>query len=319
MAVSTTSTEAELIAEYWNTVFLDTLRDNLTFWKYGLKSPHGRGQGTMCHWLGLYDLTASAALSEGSDPTEHVLSAKDITATVAQYGGSVLVSELLQDTWVQGSYQTLMERLAYNAALTLDTVVRDACFSGGGSAQYGGTATARTNIATGSSFDADISEIREATHSLAALKVKTFPDGFYVGIANQDVIYDLQGDTANWQEFLKHTEPGYRQMQENFTGQRPGGQGIVGSLFGVKFILSQLALLLDASGSASTDVYQSYIFGPEHYGVSQLQDVQTVIKNPHPASDLDLYGSVGWKAAFVSRELNASKLIRLETGASLGD
>jgi hypothetical protein len=90
-------------------------------------------------------------------------------------------------------------------------------------------------------------------------------------------------------------------------------------MFGVKFLMSQQALKLDASGSASTDIYQSYIFGPEHYGVSQLQDVQTIVKNPHPASDLNLYGSVGWKCAFAAKELDAKRMVRLESGAALGD
>jgi len=318
VAVSTTSTEAELIAEYWNNVFLNELRENLVFYDYGMKSVHPKGSGTVVHWLSLADLTAATALSEGTDPTEYTLSAGDQTAAIQQYGASVLISDLLQDTWVSGSYEQLLERLARNAALTLDTVVRDTCFTAGGSAQYGGTAVARNSIATDGSFDADIREIREAVNSLESNKVPTFDDGFYVGIIHQDVKYDLQGDTANWQEILKHTETGLEDVRRG-VGTAPGRGGIVGTMFGVKFIMSQLALKLDASGSASTDVYQSYIFGPEHYGVSQLQDVQTIIKNPHPASDLNLYGSVGWKAAFACKELDSKRMVRLETGASLGD
>lgn len=319
MAATTTSTEAELIAEYWNNVFLNELRENLVLEQFGLKNTHAKGQGTMVHWLSLGDLTASGTITEATDPTEHSLSAGDLTATVTQYGGTVLVSDLLQDTWVAGSYQTLMERLARNAAFTIDTVIRDACFTAGGSAQYGGTAVARNSIATDGTFDIDIAEIREATHSLIANKAPTFPDGNFVGVIHQDILYDLQGDTANWQEFLKHTETGYRDINRNWTGMRPGYRGEVGSMFGVRFILSQQALVMDASGSASTDVYQTYIFGPEQYGVSELQGVQTIVKNPHPASDLDLYGSVGWKAAFVAKELNSKRMTRIESGASLGD
>jgi N4-gp56 family major capsid protein len=140
MATSTTSTEAEIIAEYWRNVFLNELRENLVFWQYGMVGTHPRGSGTLVHWLALDDLSAAAALTEGTDPDEYTLSAGDQTATVAQYGASVLVSDLLQDTWVSGSYQTLMERLARNAALTLDTVIRNTCFTAGGSAQYAGTA-----------------------------------------------------------------------------------------------------------------------------------------------------------------------------------
>jgi len=309
VAVSTTSTEAELLAEYWNNVFLHELRENLVFEQFGLKGVHPRGSGTVVHWMSLADLTAAGALTEGTDPTEYTLSAGDLTATVKQYGASVLISDLLQETWVAGSYQALMERLARNAALTIDEVIRDTCFTAGGSAQYGGTAVARNSIATDGSFDADISEIREAVNSLETNKVPRWPDGYYVGIIHQDVKYDLQGDTANWRDLVKYLGS---QEQHILKGE-------VGELYGVRFIMTQQALKLDASGSASTDVYQSYIFGPEFFGVSELQGVQTIIKNPHPASDLNLYGSVGWKAAFACKELDSKRMIRLETGASLGD
>ena len=317
MAVTTTGTEAELIAEYWNSVFLNNLRENLVIEQFGLKNVHGKGSGTMVHWLGLYDLSAAAALSEGFDPTEFALSAQDQTATVEQYGAAVRISDLLQDTWQAGSYQTLMERLARNAAYSIDTIIRDACLTAGGSAQYGGTAVARNSIASDGTFDADLAEIKEAVHSLESLKVPTFPDGFYVGIVHPDVKYDLQGDTASWQEILKHTETGFPTVRGG-VGMVPGQGGVVGTLFGVKFIMTTQALKMAGSGSADTDVYQSYIFGPEQFGVSELQNVQVIVKNPAPASNLDMYGTVGWKAAFVAKELASSRLIRLETGSSMG-
>lgn len=319
MSTTTIGTEGELLTEFYNNVFLNELRANLVLYNYGMKSVHQRGMGNLVHWLALNDIDPTAtALTEGTDPTEVTLSAGDQTATLAQYGESVLVSDILQDTWVQGSYQQLMERLARNAAENLDTIIRNNVFTGGGSAQYGGTAVSRNSIASDGSFDADIAEIRESVHTLASNKAQTFPDGFYVGVVHPDVLYDLQGDTANWQEFLKGTESGYGQMQQNFAGTKPGAGGVVGSMFGTKFIMSQQAVELVYSGSASTDVYQSYIFGPEHFGVSELQGVQTIIKNPHPASDLDLYGSVGWKAAFAVKELDSKRMVLLETGSSLG-
>jgi len=320
MAASTTSTEAELIAEYWNNVFLSNLRENLLFWRFGMKSTHGRGQGTMAHWIGLYDMTASGSLTEGTDPNEHTLSAQDQTATVSQYGGSVLISDLLQQTMLPGSYEQMLANLARNASLTIDTVIRDGVFTAGGSAQYAGTAVARNSIATDGSFDADITEIREAVNSLESNKAAPFPDGRYAGIIHPDVKYDLQGDTAQWAEILKHTPQGFAQFRDAAVGASRGeGVGAVGEMYGVKFYMTTQALVLDGEGSASTDVYQSYIFGPEHFGVSQLQDVQTIIKNPHPASDLDLYGSIGWKVAFAYKELNSARMVRLESGASLGD
>jgi N4-gp56 family major capsid protein len=319
MANSTTSTEAELLSEFWNNVFINELRDNLQFEQFGLKNSHPMGSGTTAHWLSLADLSAAAALTEASDPTSYTLSAGDQTAVVKQYGATVTLSDLLQDTWISGSMQTLMERLARNAAHTIDTVIRDTNFTAGGTVQYAGTAVARNSIATDGSFDMDIAEIREAVNTLEGAGVPTYADGGYVGVIHQDVKYDLQGDTANWQEILKHNESTIGTITTGGVGTAPGRGGYIGSMFGVNFMLSQKALKLDASGSASTDVYQSYIFGPEHYGVSDLQGVQTIIKNPAPSSSLDLYGTVGWKAGFATKELDGGRMVRVESGAALGD
>jgi len=318
MATSTTSTEAELISEYWNNVFINELRENLVFEKFGLKSSNPGGSGTTVHWLSLGDMSAAAALTEGTDPSEFTLSAGDQTAALKQYGATVKLSDLLQDTWISGSMQNLMERLARNAAFTIDTVIRDVNFTAGGAAQYAGSAVARNSIATDGSFDMDLAEIREAVNTLEGAKVPTFANGSYVGVIHQDVKYDLQGDTANWQEILKHNESTIDLITSGGNGMAPGKGGFVGSMFGVNFVLSQQALKMSASGSASTDVYQSYVFGPEQYGVSELHGVQTIIKNPAPSSSLDLYGTVGWKSGFATRELDSGRMVRIESGAALG-
>ena len=213
----------------------------------------------------------------------------------------------------------VMERLARVAALEVDTVIRNTNFTAGGSAQYCGTAVARNSIASDGSFDYDVAEFRQAVHSLEALKAEPYPDGLYRGITHQDVKYDLQGDTANWQEILKHTESGMVQVRGFGNAASNGrGNGVVGTMWGIEFILSQQALAMDASGSASTDVYQSYVFGPGQYGVSDFYDTKWIIKNPSPVSTLDLYGTFGFKFAFATKQLNSSRMIRMEGGATLG-
>lgn len=327
MATTTTSTEPELIAEYWNNRFINELRNNLVFAPWGLKGTHPKGSGTMVHWLALADLSASSAAgTEGTDPTEHTLSAGDQTATVSQYNDVVKVSDILQETWLPGSMGTLMERIARVAAKKIDTVVRDAAFTAGGTVQYAGSAVARNSIATNGSFDMDLAEVREASRTLEGYAAQPFSDGYYRGIVHPDVKYDLQSDTANWQEILKYTETGFKDVQGFGNAASNGnGKGVVGRLFGVEFIMTGQSLKMVGSGSAydsnsaGTDIYQSYIFGPEHFGISQLQDVQTIIKNPSPSSSLNLYGTMGYKMAFATKQLDAKRMIRIESGATGGN
>lgn len=194
MAATTTATEGELMKEYWNDVFRTELRDNLVYKELGLMSSVPRGEGTLVHWLSLGDMTASGALTEATDPTEYTLSAGDLTATLLQYGASILISDLLQDTMINGSMEQIMERLGRNAALTIDTTVRNACFTAGGTVQYAGTAVARNSIATDGSFDLDVAEVREAKATLDGANVKPLAGtGTFVAITHPDCIYDLQG------------------------------------------------------------------------------------------------------------------------------
>ena len=190
----------------------------------------------------------------------------------------------------------------------IDTVVRDSIFSAGGVAAYGGSAVARNSIATDGSFDMDVTEIREAKGTLEEWNVPPKEDGFYVAVINPYATYDLQGDTSYWRDIVKYTDS----VSRIFKGE-------VGELFGVRFVQTTQALTMDASGSASTDVIQSYLLGDEYFGVSELEDVDIVIKDPAPASSVNGYSTVGAYASFAAKELKASSMIRLETGSSRVD
>lgn len=307
MAATTTATEAELLKEHWNEMFLHELREAMVFYDLGLKSQNPGGQGTTVHWLSLGDMSAAAALTEATDPTEYTLSAGDKTATLKQYGASVLVSDLLDDTIINGGVEQIIERIGRNAAKTLDIITRDINLSGATTVKYGGTAVARNSIATDSSFDMSVTTIRKAVNTFHKANAMPYADGKYVAVVHPDVVYDIQGD-SNWTDAIKYTN----NVERLYKGE-------VGDLYGVRFLENTNCLELVASGSAGTDVFQSYFIGSEGFGISELYDPKIIVKNPHPASDLDLYSSYGWKGAFATRELEVSAIIRYETGASLAD
>lgn len=307
MALTETSSEPELLAEFWRTTFLKELRANLYFDQFALKSTHGANSGVMAHWISLADLSAAGSLTEGTDPTAYALSAGDLTANLTQYGATVEFTDVVKDTWLKGSMEEVMERLARNASLTLDTVIRNAIFSAGGTVQYAGTAVARNSIATDGSFDADLAEFREASATLERANVMKFSDGFYVGIVHPDVKYDLMGD-SNFTAAVQNTPVAVERLYKNE----------IGSMAGIRFLESTQALKMVASGSASTDVYQSYVFGQEYFGISELRGVEIIVKDPLPSSTLNLKSSVGWKALRAHKEIGSNRMIRLESGAALG-
>lgn len=306
MANQTTTTGSLWLPAYWNKVFLEECRNAQVFYDLGDKSTAPNNLGTTVHWLTMADLTASAALSESFDPTEHSLSAGDKSATLAEYGGVVKISTFLQKTAISGTVENIVERLGDNAGVTLDTVIRDGVFSAAATVRYGLSAVVRTSIDTNTGNDFGVATIRKAVNIFHKAKIKPKEGGDYVAVAHPDVIYDLQGD-SNWTNAHTYTEKGIDSLYNGETGK----------LYGVRFIQNNLALCMDASGSASTDIYQTYFVGNQAFGVSELYNPQVIIKNPYPSA-LDVVASYGWKTAFAYKAFDVSALIRWETGASLG-
>lgn len=307
MANQTTGTTSLLLPVYYDKTFLEECRAGMVFYDLGMKSTAATNNGTVVHWLAMADLTASGALSESFDPTEHSLSAGDKSATLAEYGGVVKISTLLANTSIGTTVENLIERLGRNAALSLDTVIRDSIFTAAATVRYGLSAVARNSIDTTSTNDFSVTTIRKAVNILHKANIQPINGTEYVAIAHPDVIYDLQGD-SNWTAAHTYTE---KSIDNLFKGE-------TGMLYGTRFIQNTNALLMDASGSASTDVYQTYFVGNQAFGVSELYDPKVIIKNPYPGSYLDILASFGWKAGFAAKALDVSALIRYETGASLG-
>jgi|GEM_PF-1494568 len=307
MATSTTSTEAELIKEYWKESFLKELRSNLTFFNLGLVSNHPKNNGTTVHWLSLADLSAAAALTEGTDPTEYTLSAGDITAGITQYGAVVKTSDLLEGTSMSSFMTELNERIARNAKKTIDNVgIRDAILSAGGLVQYAGTAVARNSIADLSYFDFDLSQVRDAKNTLTRSNALPLRGNNFVCVHHPDATYDLQAD-SEWQALSQQNDPGFQKLAV---------PGKVGSVYGVDFIETSDAYFSADLGSASSDIYQAYVFGKEAFGVSKFMDTQMITKSPSPVSTLDLYSTVGWKTGFATKALQTSALVRIEHTSS---
>lgn len=227
---------------------------------------------------------------------------------MVQYGQWYRVSDLWKETSLPGTMEALIDRMAYRGALTVDTVIKASVLSAGGSAQIGGTATTRTSMKRNGSFDLDVAEIREAVRKLRTATVPTFGNGLYVGIVHPNSEYDLQSD-SDWTDIVKYTTEGINRAY----------QGKIGSVFGSDFyVTTQAAIIANgASGGASADVAQTYIFGEEYYGIVKPRDVEVIIKNPSPSSALNLYGSYGWKLYMLAKQLDSKRMVRIETVLSV--
>jgi N4-gp56 family major capsid protein len=311
MALTTTGTMPSVVKTYYEKRFLMRAEKNFVFKQLGTVGRIPKGEGKTVVWNRMTNPSAkTSTLTEGTDPTPSGLSASLISATINQYGNFEQLTDLVELTSIDGTVKEVMDVLAYEAALTIDTVIRDALVAAGtlmyATAAYSNSAGFTP---TRNSINADdvitVADVRRAVRQLQRFDAKPLKDGKFVAVAHPDVIFDLQGDST-WVNAHTYTEKGIDNIYN----------GEAGEIYGTKWLSTSNAPILTNSGSAGTEVYQTFIMGKDFFGVSDLQNLETYVDSPSPRSALRLYSDIGWKASFVVKPLNDSFAVRLESAAS---
>ena len=310
MADVTTSTNPEVLKQYWRDEFLKEFESNLVFKQLGLMGQVPEGTGVTVNWFSMANLTAGPTITEGTDPAGSNLTTSFQSATLEQKGDFVSISDVQMRQAAPDFMDNVMSRMGRAAAQTYDTHVRDTIFSAGGLAQFGGTAAFRNSIANDAAFDLDIAEIRKAVNTLERVDARPHnmaSDGAnFVGIIGPDAKYDLVGD-SNWVDIAVNTSPNVDRIKGN----------IIGSLYNVSFMETSEALTLTNSGSANTDVVQTYIVSDEYFGVSEAVGTEIITRIPAPESELELRGTVAYKYLTALKELHPSAMVRIETSTAV--
>lgn len=311
MGQTTSSTLSSTVKPYYEKQFLLRSEERFVYEQLGLPGRIPKGQGKTVVWNRYTNPTAkNTALTEGTDPTPSGISATLLSATLAQYGNYEQVTDVLDLVSVDSVIKSTIDLLAYEGALTIDTVIRDVVASGGLQIiATGAYANSAGYTPTRNSINADdvltVADIRRAVRSNQRMNAKPHTKDRFVAVAHPDVVFDLQGD-SNWVNAHVYTEKG---IDAVFNGE-------AGEIYGTRFVSTNLAPVLTNSGSAGTEVYITHVMGKDFFGVSKLQDIETYVDSPSPRSALRLYSDIGWKASFATRVLNDSFAARLETAAS---
>jgi N4-gp56 family major capsid protein len=305
MALTNTSTLSSVMQIYYDKKLLKRAEKELVYKQLGRVGTIPKNEGKTVYWTRYTNMPVASTITEGVDPTARGVSAVTVSATLSTYGDLTQVTDVLSMTAFDNVISSAVELLGYQAGLTVDSVVRDIA-AATTSVKYASGVANRTSIAASNVMT--IADVRKAVRTLrnnnAAPHSKAM--GKYVAVIHPDVEYDLQGDTA-WVNAAIYTDKGIDRV---FNGE-------TGEMYGVKFLRSANAPVLTNSGSAGTEVYQSLFFGEEAFGVSDLQDVRTIVQNPSKNSALELYADVGWKAYFASAILNDNFMVSVESAASI--
>ena len=306
---TTTQTYANLTAEqktFYERTLLSRLLPNLTFLKYGQKRPMPKNEGDTVNFRRFNSLTVPAAsLTEGVTPDGTTLSVTAVTATVAQEGNWVRVSDKISMVGIDPVVTETAALMGENAAQTLETRCAAVIFAGTNQQYAGGAATAAA-ITTGKVMNSD--EVKKAVRTLRKNNAKPADGEYYIGFCDPEVAYDLQNDTL-WQDISK------------YNGAENIMKGEIGRIHGVRFILTTMCPT-DARTNSSGTLHNTLIVGKDAYGVvdvngsSKPEIIVKPVGSAGTEDPLNQRGSVGWKAMAAFVRLQELAMVNIQSMAS---
>jgi N4-gp56 family major capsid protein len=270
---------------------------------------------------------STVALSEGVTPSSQQMAYTDVTATLAQYGAWVQLTDVIADTHEDPVLNDSAMLCGEQAAETRELLNWGVLKAGTAVTYSNGAARNAVNTVM------SIGDIRSVVRTLRAQRCKpitkilngsvdigTKPvEAGYIAFGHTDIEADLRGLTG----FTPIAEYGSRQPLCEYES---------GTVENVRFVLSPLFAPIANGGGAkgnmvsttgtSADVYQTVIMGQEAWGTVPLKgkdSITPMILNPNTprgGDELGQRGSVAWKTWHTSVVLNQAWLNRIESAVT---
>lgn len=313
--ITNVSGQNQLSAEdktFYERALLERLLPQLNFYKDAQKKKLPKNSGRTINFRKFNSLTApSSSLTEGKTPDGNDLNITTVTATVAQEGDYVLISDLIQMTGIDPVITETSELLGEEAGVVVDNRIQTA-ISGGTNVYFAGEATTRAGLESASTKNLTANDIKKIVRKLKNANAKRFADGFYHMQIDPDITYDLMNDSA-WVDVSKYAKP--EQMVK----------GELGKMHGMKFFESTNLSIVDSSATADKkiSVHIAYAYGKDSYACVDLEGgagKPEIIVKPNgsagSADPLDQRASAGWKNCFTAVITQPLALVRVETGVT---
>lgn len=327
--VTTTITQvAPGVQAFYDRNLLSRAQPNDVHGRFGQKRPISMRSGNQIKFRRYSQLAAAtAALTEGVTPAGSSLAVTDATATLAQYGDYITLSDLVSMVNQDAVVTEATDVLGDQAGTTIDQIRRDVLVAGTNVAYANAAATRLATLTKISGADLD-KAIRFLKNQNAKFMKEGIPpsDGVgtgairkaFVGIVHPDVEFDLESIT------------GFKPVSD-YPAQMGVMEDEIGAYKNIRFVSSTNAkVFADATtsltsgfkGTTKNDVYATLIIAAESYGVCPLAGnaMNTYVKalgSAGSADPLEQRSTVGWKATTTTQILNQSWLLRIEVLASV--
>lgn len=308
--VTTQSSLSTEMKTYYSDYLIDLAEPDLVHDQFAQKHPIPANGGKTIEFRQYSPLPEmTTPLTEGITPAGQSMTVTNLTATVAQYGGYVTLSDMLLMTAIDKNLVQATKLIASQAGRTLDTITREVLNAGTvvQYAQGGASRAALAYTSAQSNNNLTVDDVKKAVRYLEAHDAPKI-NGYYVGIIHPNCKYDLMNDPKwlNPHEYVD-TEHVY--------------QNEIGEIYGVRFVQSSRAKVFTGAGASSVDVYSTLILADDAYGVTEvagggLQHIVKQLGSGGTSDALDQRATCGWKATKVAKILIPQYIVRIESTAT---
>ena len=237
--------------------FLERLVKELHIVPLGMPKTHGRNQGLDVKFNRFDNPVADiVALTDGVSPDGSTLTSVTVTATLQQFGNFVAVSDQLQLAAINDTMKDAADLLAYQAALSLDSLARNELDTNG-TQRFADSAnnSSRADVEAGTDrIRSD--ELRELLKNFRVNDVPTYADGLYRGVIHPFMEFDLISESAT-NSFVVLAANTMNKVQE---------VGEIGVAYGIKLLRSS-NIRADVT---STNTYGNIFLGRNAFGTIWL-------------------------------------------------
>lgn len=265
------------------------------------------------------------ALTEGVTPTGQTLTVTDVTATLAQYGDRVTITDVILDTHEDQTLNEAVNLLGEQAAQMIEKMRFGVLKAGTNVLFANGAARAAVNTAISINLQRRaVRALKRQNARFITSIVRSTPSYGTENVAPGYVALihpDLEADVRQLTGFVPAEKYGSMTPWENELGKCEDVRYVSSTIFepwadagGAK------GTMLSTSGT-NADVYPVLFVGRDAYAIVALKGMfalTPMVVNPKPSDSdpLAQRGHVGWKAMQTAVILNDSFMIRAEVAAT---
>lgn len=270
---------------------------------------------------------ATTPLVEGVTPSPRKMLYEDVSVTMAEYGDSVQITDVIEYMAEDPVFRDATERCGKQAGRTIEQIIYGVVKAGTNVYYANGTVRTSVNTALTQTLQRKVTKFLKAQFAQPITKILSPSSKYgtqaveasYVAVTHTDVeasIRDMAG-------FVPVSA--YGTME-------PISPHEIGNVENVRYILSaDLASFPDGGGTAgsmttasgtSADVYPIIYFGEEAFGLVPLKGMGAITPmivpmKPSAADPLAQRGYVSWKTFFAACRLNEAWMVRAEVAVPL--